>query len=66
MHLYVHVNYAPPYGVRRSGVDFGNKLIYRRIHMTRYRWEEKEKHLENWRGSGKKAWVYAKENGIKP
>jgi hypothetical protein len=24
------------------------------------------KHLENWRSSGKRAWVYAKENGIKP
>jgi hypothetical protein len=34
--------------------------------MTRYSGEEKAKHLENWRGSGKRAWAYAKENGIKP
>ena len=34
--------------------------------MTRYSIEEKAKLLEDWRGSGKKAWVYAKENGINP
>ncbi|MDR2631306.1 MAG: hypothetical protein LBC60_10325, partial [Spirochaetaceae bacterium] len=34
--------------------------------MTRYRFEEKTKLLEDWRGSGKKAWIYAKEKGINP
>jgi hypothetical protein len=34
--------------------------------MTRYSGEERAKHLENWHGSGKKAWAYAKENGINP
>jgi hypothetical protein len=34
--------------------------------MTRYSIEEKTKPLADWRGSGKKAWVYAKENGINP
>jgi hypothetical protein len=34
--------------------------------MTRYSIEEKSKLLEDWRGSGKKAWVYAKEKGINP
>jgi transposase-like protein len=34
--------------------------------MTRYSGEEKAKNLENWRGSGKRAWAYAKENGINP
>jgi hypothetical protein len=34
--------------------------------MTRYSIEEKAKLLEDWRGSGKKAWIYAKEKGINP
>jgi hypothetical protein len=34
--------------------------------MTRYSIDEKAKLLEDWRGSGKKAWIYAKENGINP
>ena len=34
--------------------------------MTRYSIEEKAKLLEGWRGSGKNAWVYAKEKGINP
>ena len=34
--------------------------------MTRYSEEEKSKLLEDWCGSGKKAWVYAKEKGINP
>jgi len=28
--------------------------------------EEKAKWLENWRASGKRAWLYAKENGLCP
>ena len=28
--------------------------------------EEKAKRLQNWRGSGKSAWAYAKENGLVP
>ena len=28
--------------------------------------EEKEMWLEDWRGSGKKPWTYAKENGLNP
>jgi transposase-like protein len=34
--------------------------------MTKYSNEEKEKWLEEWRGSGKSPWTYAKENGIRP
>ena len=32
----------------------------------RYSKEEKAKWLEDWRGSGKTAWAYAKENGLVP
>jgi len=31
-----------------------------------YSKEEKAKWLKNWRQSGKKAWTYAKENGLAP
>jgi hypothetical protein len=34
--------------------------------MTRYSIEEKAKLLDGWRGSGKKAWAFAKEKGINP
>jgi len=32
----------------------------------KYSKEEKAMWLENWRQSGKSAWVYAKENGLAP
>ena len=31
-----------------------------------YSKEEKAMWLEDWRKSGKKAWTYARENGLKP
>ena len=31
----------------------------------KYSKEERRKHLENWKESGKNAWAYAKENGLK-
>jgi len=34
--------------------------------MKRYSEEEKGMWLEDWKGSGKSAWVYAKENGLNP
>jgi hypothetical protein len=34
--------------------------------MRQYSKEEKAKWLEDWRQSGKKAWLYAKENGLVP
>jgi transposase-like protein len=33
--------------------------------MTRYSTEEKAKHLEGWKASGKGAWEYAREIGVK-
>jgi len=30
----------------------------------KYSKEERRKHLENWKESGKNAWAYAKENGL--
>jgi len=31
----------------------------------KYSGEERRKHLENWKESGKSAWAYAKESGLK-
>jgi hypothetical protein len=34
--------------------------------MKKYSAEEKGMWLEDWKASGKKAWAYAKENGLNP
>jgi transposase-like protein len=34
--------------------------------MKRYSEEEKGMWVEDWKGSGKSAWAYAKENGLTP
>jgi hypothetical protein len=34
--------------------------------MKKYGDEEKEMWVEDWKGSGKSLWVYAKENGLNP